>query len=76
MAIGAEIQGVAPQITEEKNGACVITERQLASLTEKLASLGLTILGATDDDSDYADEDETAGADEDDEATVAAAGEE
>ena len=39
VAIGAEIQSVAPQITPEKHGACVITERQLASLTEKLASL-------------------------------------
>lgn len=39
VAIGAEIQSVAPQITSEKNGAYVITERQLASLTEKLAVL-------------------------------------
>ena len=39
VAIGAEIQSVAAQIAPEKQGACIITERQLASLTEKLASL-------------------------------------
>ncbi len=39
VAIGAEIQGVAAQIAPKTQGAFVITERQLASLTEKLAAL-------------------------------------
>ena len=39
VAVGAELQSVAPQIAEPKHGARVITEKQLSSLAEKLAVL-------------------------------------
>lgn len=39
VAIGAEIQSVAPHIAPEKNGSCTVQERQLAGFTEKLAQL-------------------------------------
>lgn len=39
VAIGAEIQSVAPHIVAEKHGACTVQERQLAAFTEKLAQL-------------------------------------
>lgn len=39
VAIGAEIQSIAPQITAAKNGACRIRETELARFTEKLAVL-------------------------------------
>jgi len=51
-------------------------KKSLTEVKEKLASLGLTILGATDDDTAYADEDDTSSGDEDDETSVAAAEEE
>ena len=43
-------------------------KKSLTEVKEKLSSLGLTIPGATDDDTDYGDDDET---DEDDDAAVA-----
>ncbi len=39
VAIGAEIQSVAPQIAAPKHGTCALEERQLASFTENLATL-------------------------------------
>jgi len=39
VAIGAEIQSVAPHISPEKHGACSITEDQLSGFTEDLALL-------------------------------------
>lgn len=39
VAIGAEIQSVAPHIVAEKHGSCTITETQLGSFAEKLAQL-------------------------------------
>jgi DNA-directed RNA polymerase subunit alpha len=47
-------------------------KKSLTEVKEKLASLGLTILGATDDDMTYSDDDEAGTADEDDETPVAA----
>ncbi len=48
-------------------------KKSLTEVREKLASLGLTILGATDDDTVYGDEDET---DEDEDAAAAESDEE
>ncbi|MBL9113956.1 MAG: HD domain-containing protein [Verrucomicrobiaceae bacterium] len=39
LAIGAEIQSVAPHIEAPKHGSCAIKEKQLAAFTEKLAVL-------------------------------------
>ena len=39
VAIGAEIQSVAPHIVPAKHSTCVIQERQLGAFTEKLALL-------------------------------------
>ncbi len=39
VAIGAEIQSVAPHIVAERNGECAVQERQLAAFAEKLAQL-------------------------------------
>ncbi len=39
VAIGAEIQSVAPHIAAEKNGACCLPEAALAAFAEKLARL-------------------------------------
>ena len=48
-------------------------KKSLTEVKEKLASLGLSILGATDDDTAYGDEDD---AEEDDDAAAAGADEE
>ena len=39
VAIGAEIQSVAPHIASEKHGACTVSEQQLSKFTEKLSLL-------------------------------------
>jgi exopolyphosphatase / guanosine-5'-triphosphate,3'-diphosphate pyrophosphatase len=39
LAIGAEIQSVAPHIEAPKHGACALKEKQLAVFTENLAAL-------------------------------------
>jgi len=39
VAIGAEIQSVAPHIVAAKNGACTVSELQLSKFTEKLSLL-------------------------------------
>lgn len=39
VAIGAEIQSIAPHIVAEKHGACTVQERQLSAFTEKIALL-------------------------------------
>ncbi|MGO8673661.1 MAG: DNA-directed RNA polymerase subunit alpha [Capsulimonadaceae bacterium] len=49
-------------------------KKSLTEVKEKLGSLGLTIVGATED-SEYSDEDEAAAPEEDDEAHVAVVGE-
>ena len=39
VAIGTEIQSIAPQIAAPKHGSCAVPEKQLAAFTEKLALL-------------------------------------
>lgn len=40
VAIGAEIQSIAPLITKPKQGACRVIEKELEKFTENLATLG------------------------------------
>ena len=69
LTIGDLIQFPESELMQIRN----FGKKSLTEVKEKLATLGLTIPGATDDDTDYGDEDDTEGDEDDD---TAAAGDE